>query len=153
MHTISLSFLMCFSHSHTSTIVSTVNTHLYSWSPLLQVLIQLLHYKTKTKTTYFHCWSSPVLLNWRPAVQWSFSHNGECSLVSISHTSRPLSLSLFVWIALSRTEMVSLGQSRFFVSWFSLHCWNFFFKISLYNCHLINRSQLARATEAMFATY
>ena len=25
-----------------------------------------------TKTTYFLCWSSPVLLNWRPAVKWSF---------------------------------------------------------------------------------
>ena len=26
-----------------------------------------------TKTTYFLCWPRPVLLNWRPTVQWSFS--------------------------------------------------------------------------------
>ena len=43
---------------------------LNGWSPVLQVWIQLLHYIRKT--TYFLCWSSPVLLNWRPAVKWSF---------------------------------------------------------------------------------
>ena len=41
--------------------------YLYSWSPLLQVWIQLLHYTQKT--TLFLPWSRPVLLNCRPAVQ------------------------------------------------------------------------------------
>ena len=50
---------------------------LYGWSPVLQVWIQLLHYIQKT--TYFLTWSCPLLLNWRPAVQWSFP-NFECSL-------------------------------------------------------------------------
>ena len=41
---------------------------LYGWSP---VWIQLLlHYIQKT--IYSLPWSSPVLLNWRPDVQWSF---------------------------------------------------------------------------------
>ena len=43
---------------------------LYGMSPVLIVWIDLLHYVQET--TYFLCWSSPVLLNWRPAVQWSF---------------------------------------------------------------------------------
>ena len=41
-------------------------------------------------------WSEPALLNWRPAVQWSFPHNGECSLKNVcSLSGRPLS---FAWI-------------------------------------------------------
>ena len=34
--------------------------------------------------TYFLCWSMPLLLNWRPAVQWSFSPMCECSLVVLT---------------------------------------------------------------------
>ena len=43
---------------------------LNGWSPVLQVWIQLLHYIQIT--AYFLFWSVPVLLNWRPAVQWVF---------------------------------------------------------------------------------
>ena len=43
---------------------------LYSWSPVLQGCIRLLH-KIQIKLYFLH-WSVPVLLNWRPDVQWSF---------------------------------------------------------------------------------
>ena len=43
---------------------------LYSWSPVWQGWIQLLHYLEKI--TYFLFWSYSVLLNWRPAIQWFF---------------------------------------------------------------------------------
>ena len=43
---------------------------LYGWSPVLQGCIRLLH-KIQIKSYFLH-WSVPVLLNWRPAIQWSF---------------------------------------------------------------------------------
>ena len=43
---------------------------LWSWSPVLQAWIQLLHYIQIR--TYFLFWSYPVFLNWRPAIHWLF---------------------------------------------------------------------------------
>ena len=45
----------------------TLTVLLYGLSPVLQVYIQVLHYIQKP--TYLLCWSSQLLLNWRPAVQ------------------------------------------------------------------------------------
>ena len=43
---------------------------LCSWPTVLPVWIQLLHFIQIR--TYFLFWSNPVLLSWRPTVQWSF---------------------------------------------------------------------------------
>ena len=42
---------------------------LCSWPTVLPVWIQLLHFIQIR--TYFLFWSNPVLLSWRPTVQWS----------------------------------------------------------------------------------
>ena len=44
---------------------------LYDRAPVLQVWIQLLHY-IGTKNNICPFWSIPALLNWRPAMLWSF---------------------------------------------------------------------------------
>ena len=43
---------------------------LCSWPTVLPVWIQLLHFIQIR--TYLLFWSNPVLLSWRPTVQWSF---------------------------------------------------------------------------------
>ena len=54
---------------------------LYNWSPVWQVWTQLLH--PILITASFLSWSNPIVLNWRPAVAWSFPQRWVICIISL----------------------------------------------------------------------
>ena len=65
---------------------------LYGWSPVLGTSLGSAA-SIHTKTTYFLCWSSHGLLNWRPAVQGSFLERWMLS--AITYNNGPLRLLIY----------------------------------------------------------
>ena len=94
---------------------------LYGMSPVLIVWIDLLHYVQET--TYFLCWSSPVLLNWRPAVQWSFPQRWAFSLSdfkTLSFSLLPLRIRYRMGPTLVRTSFNPWVAVYSLLNWFGL---------------------------------
>ena len=71
-------------------ILVTLTSCTYSWSPDLPVWIELLHYIKITMD--FLLWSNPIQLNWRPVI---LSPYGQHYLVLLRNGQFPISFSLF----------------------------------------------------------